>query len=122
MSYAERSSNYYDHNDKNPHCWGTSAYDPYDHECRSCLSRESCGRERNRTTRPSYSSGYSVPVNTGYRSSYRREDSGVEVERNGPVVFEGESAITRFFKDSAGGACRGMFYEMYKFWRDYRIP
>jgi hypothetical protein len=37
------------------------------------------------------------------------------------VVGEHESPVDRFFKDAAAGALRGMFYEMYSFWKRFRI-
>jgi len=36
-------------------------------------------------------------------------------------VEANERPIERFLKDSASGALRGMFYEMYSFWRSYRF-
>jgi hypothetical protein len=46
----------------------------------------------------------------------------VEIAHKGELVSKDESAFDRFFKDAAAGALRGCFYEMYEFWRRYRIP
>jgi hypothetical protein len=36
-------------------------------------------------------------------------------------VGEHEKPVERFAKDALGGGLRGMFYEMWQFWRHYRI-
>ena len=68
---------------------------------------------------------------SGYRPAYRRpqqparrrdEDSDVRADFDDEIVPEGERPVERFVKDAAGGAMRGMFYEMYMFWKRYRIP
>lgn len=103
-----------------PSCWGNPrSYDPNDVECSECRYRHSCNAEIDRE------GNVHVNTGTGYnRTSYRRNanpgdgESGV----NQPaVVGENEKPIERFAKDALGGGLRGMFYEMWQFWRHYRI-
>jgi hypothetical protein len=105
-----------------PNCWGNpNAYDQYDPECSGCRYQHSCRSEVENEEQP-----VSIPVRRHGSRSYSRSDDrprgGVEVSKKGELVSEGESAFDRFFKDAAAGALRGCFYEMYEFWRRYRIP
>lgn len=102
-----------------PNCWGNpNAYDPYDQECSGCRYQHSCRSEVDNEERP-----VSVPVSrTRRRTVDDRPRGGVEVTHKGELVTKDESAFDRFFKDAAAGALRGCFYEMYEFWRRYRIP
>lgn len=102
-----------------PSCWGnTRSYDPNDVECAECRFRHSCSAEIDR--------GGRVHVHTssgsGYRTNYRRSADEGEVGVNQPAVVEqGEKPVERFAKDALAGGLRGMFYEMWQFWRHYRI-
>lgn len=106
-----------------PNCWGnSSSYDPHDRECADCRYHHSCNVEINRDRR-----GAQVSVGTRYdnaRTAYRPSngtDMG-EGSTNKPAIIEvGESPVERFAKDAVGGGLRGMFYEMWQFWRHYRI-
>lgn len=118
-----------------PPCWGrTSTYDPSDPECQDCRWLHSC-REEVECSAGGYRRGFrSQPARTTRR---RESQSGVEdvnYDRSKPVEVEvidkdtkqmvkkPQSAGERFFKDAVGGALRGAFYEMYEFWKRYRIP
>lgn len=103
-----------------PSCWGNDrSYDPNDVECAECRYRHSCSAEIDR--------GGRVHVNTGpsYGTNYRPRPTSPgdgEVGVNRPAVIEpNEKPIERFAKDALGGGLRGMFYEMWQFWRHYRI-
>lgn len=106
---------------RKPNCWGSeSAYDENDQECSGCRYQHSCrdeveddnsedsrvGRARHRNEPP---------------QQYSRGRGGVEVRRKGIEFSENETGVERFFKDAAAGGFRGVFYEMYEFWRHYRI-
>ena len=59
-------------------------------------------------------------LSQGYRRrEYGREEE-VSNQRSGEVESN-EQPWERFLKDALGGALRGMFKEMYEFWRRYRI-
>lgn len=103
-------------------CWGDPRlYEQYSKECLGCPQQHSCRTEVDRSGRPT-----PIPVRRWDGGNSRRQEShqrdGVEVYRDGDLVGENESAFDRFFKDAAAGALRGCFYEMYEFWRRYRIP
>lgn len=51
--------------------------------------------------------------------SYDRDDLSSEHDPN--LVGEHETPLERFMKDAVSGALRGLFREMYEFWRRYRI-
>ena len=122
MSYADHVRT-----TQRPQCWGNEHnYDPDgDEECAGCRFQHSCRAEINREGSPAV---------TGYRPAYRRpqqaqaparrhdEDSDVRSNFDEDIVPEGERPLERFVKDAAGGAMRGMFFEMYQFWKRYRIP
>lgn len=118
MSYTDhvRSSS-------RPSCWGEEHnYDPNDPECSDCRWRTSCsaacdGAHSRPRTRTQYN-----------RTQYNRTQSRPETSDMGeagtgkPGIIEAdERPIERFAKDAVGGGLRGMFYEMWQFWRHYRI-
>ena len=116
MSYQEymRSSQ-----SQKPSCWGNErSFDPSDSECSGCRFRHSCAAAIERDSRGERSS--STSSGTGIRVSRGRDD-GVVGKYEGGQVEEHEKPIERFLKDAAAGALRGTFYEMYSFWRSYRI-
>jgi hypothetical protein len=106
-----------------PNCWGYErSYDPNDVECGECRFRHSCRAEVERN-----SGSYSVPVRpspapaTG-NSYRRREREDVDAGNYEPATMQQqEKPYERFAKDAVGGALRGMFYEMWQFWKNYRI-
>jgi hypothetical protein len=117
MRYAERVSDA-----SKPNCWGNpDAYDAADTECRGCAYKHSCRNEAERS-----STGYrrhSSPIRrTSSRNRFEETTDPVTVTPTDIVAPGEERAVDRFFKDATGGAMRGMFYEMYKFWTKYRIP
>lgn len=120
MSYSDRVNS----NSSRPACWGErDQYDPDDSECQDCRYFHSCRGEversgNRRRSRPSSSSSSSSSRRERRPASRDVED--VKYERG--EVKEGETAFARFGKDALGGALRGSFYEMYEFWRRYRIP
>ena len=104
-----------------PLCWGEGgSYDPNDSECSECRFHHSCELEINR-------GGHRVRVNTepSYRRTEYRSRNAVDMGEGGTqqsgIIEEGETPIHRFAKDAIGGGLRGMFYEMWQFWRHYRI-
>ena len=113
MSYTDhvRSSS-------RPSCWGEERnYDPNDFECADCRWRTSCSASCGGTYNPSR-------TRTQYnKAQYRSETSNMgEAGTSKPAVIgEDERPIERFAKDAVGGGLRGMFYEMWQFWRHYRI-
>lgn len=114
MSYAEyiRSTQA-----QKPNCWGNErTFDPSDSECSGCRFRHSCAANIERQDRTERG-GSTVPV----RTSGRRDDGGVVGKYEGGQVEAHEKPIERFLKDAAAGALRGAFFEMYNFWRNYRI-
>jgi hypothetical protein len=111
MGYADRTHT------ARPTCWGNeNTYDRNDFECAECRFRHSCSAEVDKGAR--------VPVNTAFRTNYRPQNQSNEGEAgvNRPAVIdEGERPVERFAKDALGGGLRGMFYEMWQFWKHYRI-
>jgi len=99
-----------------PNCWGNErTFDPNDDECSGCRFRHSCAAAIERGNH--VERGSSVPT----RVSSRKDDGGVVGKYEGGQVEAHEKPVERFLKDAAAGALRGMFYEMYSFWRSYRI-
>jgi hypothetical protein len=103
-----------------PSCWGNArSYDQNDVECSDCRYRHSCSVEVNR--------GGGVRINPSYRTSYQprnttaNRDGGEEGVNQPAVIGPEEKPVERFAKDAVGGGLRGMFYEMWQFWRHYRI-
>lgn len=59
---------------------------------------------------------------TYYRPRYRDDgDDDVRSDYQSGVVGPDERPIERFAKDATAGALRGMFYEMYQFWKRFRF-
>ena len=122
MGYADRVRE-----SSKPNCWGNpNAYDPADAECQGCAYKHSCRNEADRSN-DIRSSHINVRRRTHSRPRYERygeeeERDPITVSPNDTVTSTKERAVDRFFKDATGGAMRGMFYEMYKFWTKYRIP
>ena len=113
MSYQEylRASQ-----SQKPSCWGNErSFDPSDAECSGCRFRHSCAASIERENR-----GYSGSSSSTIRVNRSRDD-GVAGKYEAAQVEQHEKPIERFLKDSAAGALRGMFYEMYSFWRNYRF-
>lgn len=117
MSYADylRSTQA-----QKPNCWGNErTFDPSDSECSGCRFRHSCAAsiEREERSERGTTTSSAVPV----RVTHNRRDDGVAGRYEGGQVEANEKPIERFLKDAAAGALRGTFYEMYNFWRNYRI-
>jgi len=105
-----------------PTCWGNArSYDINDPECAGCGNRHSC---RAKIDREEENDGGRVYVRSGPSgNTYRRKDpieADAGVHESG-LVGPNEKPIERFAKDAAAGALRGMFYEMWQFWRRFRI-
>lgn len=131
MGYNDRV--YGNRSDDTPNCWGRqSTYDPTDPECNDCRYLHSCREEAEgnggRTFRKQYRSTprRSTRTEEGVEDvSYDRgEPVKVEVmnKKAGKMVKKEQSVGERFLKDAASGAIRGALYEMYQFWKRYRIP
>jgi hypothetical protein len=63
-------------------------------------------------------------INRGPSRRYRRyndDDDGLSSSYDSGIVEDGERAIERFAKDCAGGALRGLFYEAWQFFRNFRF-
>lgn len=110
--------------DDKPTCWGhPNTYDQNDFECQGCRWQHSCraavGREGRpvviNTSRPTYRSGMSN------NNRNRCDDGGMSASYESGVVSEGERPIERFAKDCASGALRGLFYEAWQFFRNFRF-
>lgn len=111
MSYADLREN-------RPACYGSGSYNENDSECASCRVQHACRGYSNRSNTPNYRR--QTP------RSYIQDDvddrnETVEGDHEGGIVEKGERPIERFVKDAAAGGLRGMFYEMYRFWKYYRI-
>lgn len=111
MGYADRMGV------TKPGCWGTRAFNPSDVECESCRYQHSCRQNQDE---------YRVPISvnrpsSSYSPSPSRDDREMESSWKPGLVKEGERPVDRFFKDALSGALRGGFYEMYSFWKHYRI-
>lgn len=114
MGYGDRVAS-----SSKPGCWATDAFDPTDVECESCRWQHSC-----RQNQDSYRAPVSVRrPSSSYtpRRNSRNDDSDVSSSWESGVVGEHEKPIERFLKDASAGAMRGMFYEMYSFWKRFRI-
>jgi hypothetical protein len=121
-SHQEKCVSYSDHlrnsTNQRPACWGNErSFDPHDVECNECRFRQSCRAQIDR--------GASVPINrpsySNYANRYVKDtDADVSTFQSGAVGPD-EKPVERFFKDATGGALRGMFYEMWQFWKNYRI-
>ena len=105
-----------------PACWGQeSCYNPNDTECVECRFKHSCAAAVERSTGHTQS----IPVYTAQPIRpvsppvYNAEPLSTRIEAG--YVSPQESATSRFFKDALTGALRGMFYEMYCFWKNFRI-
>ena len=126
MSYVDNARSI-----SRPACWGNErSYDPNDVECSDCRFRHSCSVEVNNAGgRARARANYPGPVHpspaygkTSYRSKSPIISDDVEAGTGQPCVIEPEEKpIERFTKDAIGGGLRGMFYEMWQFWRHYRI-
>lgn len=103
-----------------PNCWGNSrSYSPHDIECAECTFRNSCRAQIDREGE----GGMRVPVRTSNAPYYRRRDNDADdASYEAGQVGQGERAIERFAKDAVAGALRGMFHEMWQFWKNFRIP
>jgi len=67
-----------------------------------------------------------MPTNRSSYSNYQnryanKSDDAESSTFASGIVGPDEKPVERFFKDATGGALRGMFYEMYQFWKNYRI-
>jgi len=106
-----------------PACWGnTLSYDQNDIECAECRFRHSCDVEtKNKGGGRIHVSSNPVYGRTNY-SSKNCTSPDIDAGTNQPAVIEpNEKPAERFAKDALGGGLRGMFYEMWQFWRHYRI-
>ena len=113
MSYADRIAS-----SSKPACWGSDSYDANDLECESCRWQHSCRQEQS-----SYHPSVSVRRPSSSYTPRRRENSERDVSSSwkSGVVGDHERPLERFLKDAVAGAMRGMFYEMYSFWKEFRI-
>lgn len=109
-----------------PSCWGkANTYDQNDPECQACRYFRTCtneidGRESVRMN-PTYRT---TRTQRSYETTYRPRDSGRGGEEgvHQPAVIEpDERPVERFAKDALSGGLRGMFYEMWQFWKHFRI-
>jgi hypothetical protein len=107
-----------------PLCWGSSKnYDLNDTECDDCREKYSCKREIDRALKTTnHQPSYRIPV-TNYQTSQRQkfESPPLSENRESGIIRKGESVIIRFIKDAITGALRGMFYEMYSFFSNFRL-
>jgi len=105
-----------------PTCWGNpNTYDPNDFECQGCMHQHSCRSYSDRGERPT-AVRPAVSNSNPYRRTYRRgDDDGVSSNYESGIVEEGEKPVERFAKDCAAGALRGLFYEAWQFFRNFRF-
>jgi len=108
--------------DEKPTCWGNAnTYDPNDFECQGCRWQHSCRSAADRGDRP-VSIRPTIASGNSFRRSYRRnEDDGVSANYETGIVEDGERPVERFAKDCAAGALRGLFYEAWQFFRNFRF-
>lgn len=120
MSYADTIRS----NSERPTCWGNArSYDYNDPECGGCKFKHSC---KAKIDREEENEGSRVHVNYSSPNSQRTHtrrpsDMGEAGTHESGMVGPNEKPVERFFKDATGGALRGMFYEMWQFWRNFRI-
>jgi hypothetical protein len=123
VSYDDHISS---NDDNRPSCWGNPhTFSLDDHECQGCRYQHSCRMEVVDSRRP-FSPRPTVigRTNTAGRRSRRYgedADDGLRSNCESGIVGEGERAIERFAKDCASGALRGLFYEAWQFFRNYRF-
>jgi hypothetical protein len=111
MGYADRV----DSSPGRPTCWGNpKTYDPNDMECNECRFRHSCRAQIHK-------GGGSVSHRSSATRYRRSNDDDVRGTSESGLVGADERPIERFAKDAVAGALRGMFYEMYEFWRRFRF-
>jgi len=108
-----------------PSCFGRqSQHNSESGECLDCEYADQCSDEIE-NQRPMRSSiGRSIGSSLGSPLGIPvKESRYVEPVGETPtgVIREGESAFERFCKDSLTGACRGMAYEMYRFFCRFRF-
>jgi len=135
MGYAERFNL-----NETPRCFGhNECYDDDDTDCKACKHLHTCRQEVTRQSaaamprvataytpyRPSASAptpirpAYTPSYNSNYRhGSYPSAD--VPTWEPGPMNDK-DPAVTRFFKDGAAGAARGLFFEFWRFWTVFRL-
>jgi len=107
-------------NPDRPPCWGNPrSYDPNEDECGGCRYQHSCRAQVDReggtrVQRP-------TAVNTSRRYRRGRDDDDDRGTHEAGIIEEGERPIERFAKDAAAGALRGMFYEMWQFFKNFRF-
>ena len=113
MSYGERVRP----NFSKPSCWGDADnYDLDDMECSDCQFKTSCSQEvRDKAQPKTYWSSRTQSRN------YTTESSIDSPNYESGIVGKHEKPIERFAKDAIAGALRGAFYEMWQFWKRYRI-
>lgn len=108
--------------DEKPTCWGNpNTYDPNDFECQGCKYQHSCRSAADRGERPTVIRP-TISNNNYQRRSYRRnDDDGCSANYESGIMEEGEKPIERFAKDCTAGALRGLFYEAWQFFRNFRF-
>lgn len=62
-----------------------------------------------------------VSSNHPYRNDRFERNDDLAASYDNSFVGEHETPLERFVKDATAGALRGLFREMYEFWRRYRI-
>jgi len=109
--------------DDKPTCWGhPNTFDPNDLECQGCRWQHSCRAAVSRDGRPNV-----INTSRTYRSApsnstrNRYDDGSMSSNYESGIVSEGERPIERFAKDCASGALRGLFYEAWQFFRNFRF-
>lgn len=133
MGYAERFNL-----NETPRCFGHSEYyDDDDTDCKACKHMHTCRQEVTRQSaaamprvavaytpvRPSVSTPARPTYQPSYASNYRHSSyPGADMAswEPGPISDKDKPA-SRFFKDGAAGAARGMFYEFWRFWTVFRL-
>jgi len=115
-----------------PSCFGRAGnFDPSDSTCMECKWADECmdrcerdGEQPYRVPVSNYNgSRYRNYSQNTYKPNYTRPNAPEPEEgvKNTGLVREGERPVDRFVKDAATGALRGMFYEMYQFWKNFRF-
>lgn len=119
MSYSEQQAN------RTPPCFGRkSLYCPDSDECSNCSYEMQCvdkidEEQSYKQEVPSIQPQKKVPAND--HNEFLDYSNSLMGNTAAGVVRPGETTLQRFCKDALTGACRGMAFEVYEFFKRFRF-